>query len=591
MIEGQINSPVPPTPHLRYINEAFHVLRQPYEDVSGEKVSWQGLYKKVRPFENSIELSDNVREVIVNFVSHQIPSLKDKIPSLSTFSDQSIVEALSHNWFETLGEAVVGRRNEILFSVMAHVVKRMESVIYKRILAELPEKDVNKLGLDFSTRDLLIELLDVGIKSDPLYIRFMAYSQLTPKPSEAASSVGMHLPYNDTVHTAASLFPRETQFISNGLKEIATKQALWQDKPGAKIFGEYLMALGELYSEKNVAKALQKQEEVEKLYVQTLHSAFPIVVTPATEGYYKEPYFDPELKISIVSPEAHDEKESQEKMKQAMSKSLDMLGVSQFEDAISNLHVKSVIVVGAFGVNLSFNAVAQEKPSIVMFINEHLRAYDRDFSDLVKKLIVNAKALFGDPIFSEKKDLLERMSRRDSILHEFDHSIYPEHFDQASNRIVIIDYGRFGIPVFLPNKLAGRPLTIIDEVKAEICHRALIPSLIDRGGIEGRKEEWAASLLVNSLRIAKEQPEGDPYWYAAVYCLNDLFEKGAVRMEDNQVYIANFDHYYELQLSAAKKVLAVYQDSRMTQQKASRWIKQHCVPNEQLKHALKTINF
>lgn len=147
----------------------------------------------------------------------------------------------------------------------------MENHIYKEVIGGLlPQEDLSKLGLDADTRDLLVKLLDVGIKSDPLYIRFMAYSQLTPEPPEETSSVGIHLPHDDTIRTVASLFPRETQFLSKGLQTIAIGKAPWQDKPGGAVFGKYLRALSEFYNEKNVEKALEKQQDVEDFYAQTL---------------------------------------------------------------------------------------------------------------------------------------------------------------------------------------------------------------------------------------------------------------------------------------------------------------------------------
>lgn len=132
-------------------------------------------------------------------------------------------------------------------------------------------------------------------------------------------------------------------------------------------------------------------------------------------------------------------------------------------------------------------------------------------------------------------------------------------------------------------RLGRRPLTIIDEVKAEICHRVLIPSLIDKGGIEGKKEEWwAAGLTVGSLRIAKEQPEGDPYYHAAIYCLNDILEKGVVTMKNNQITITNADLYFEIQKQAAKELLGLYQNPEMTERKAALWIKKRCMPNKKI---------
>lgn len=582
MQEGEINQSIivsnktpekliDSAPRLRYINQAFGVLRQPIINSSGEQITWRDLAQKVKSFKTGIELSDNIREVVVDFVVGKIPLLKEKIPMLNEFSNQNITDALANNWFEDVDEKIEGNRSEILFSVMAHVVKKIENYTYRKILESASQENLKNLGLNTDTRDLLVELLDIGIKADPLYIRFMAYSQLTPQPDENASSVGLNLPHHDKPYTIASLFPRETSFLSKHLGAISLKEAQWQGQIDGPIFSKYLRALSEFYSESDTKKAGLKQKEIEYLYEQTLLSDFPIVITPATEGYYKEPYFDPELKISIVSPEANKEKKSWEKAREAMSKSLGVLDIPQFAGEVLDSKIKSLIAIGGFGVNITFNVVAQEKPAIVVFLNDQLRAYDRDFAKNVQKIVGNNKEQFGETISAEKKELLEVISRTGTILHELVHSFYPDYSEEAQ-------------------RLGRRSLTTIDEVKAEICHRALIPSILDKGGLNGTKEEWATALVTGSFIMAKEQPEGDPYYYAGTYCLNEAFEKGALKMQDNQVYITDFNRYYEIQISAAKKILAVYQNPRMTERKASQWIKEYCVPNEQVKQGLEMIN-
>ena len=52
---------ISPEPKLRYIDKAFALMREAEEDpTTGEKIPWFDLYKNVRPYENALELSDNI---------------------------------------------------------------------------------------------------------------------------------------------------------------------------------------------------------------------------------------------------------------------------------------------------------------------------------------------------------------------------------------------------------------------------------------------------------------------------------------------------------------------------------------------------
>ena len=93
-------------------------------------------------------------------------------------------------------------------------------------------------------------------------------------------------------------------------------------------------------------------------------------------------------------------------------------------------------------------------------------------------------------------------------------------------------------------------------------------------------------MLVASLQMLKDQPEDDPYFFAAAYSLNDLFEKGAVAFDGNKVSIRDFGVYYQIQNAAAKEVLALYEDPTMTERKAAQWIARRAKPNAQVMELL-----
>ena len=550
---------LPPGPKLRYLDKAFSILR--------EEESWLNLSEKVKPYENGLEFTNNIRDVVFEFVAEKIPNLKRGIPSLGELGEKELLNALTHNWFEAVGEEVQGSRKEILLATMAHVVKRIENMVTRQILSKASEGNLEKLGLNSSTRDLLNEVLETSIKADPIYIRFMAYSQLSGKPPEEAGPVALHLPGDDKLHTIPELFPHESQFLAKRFSGLAERSGEWVSLSGGEIFQKYLGVLGSFYAEKDPERATEIQKEIEKLYSELLASDFPVIITPATEGYYKEPYYDPELKISLRTPDAEKEEADWRNMRDKLAESLDVLDARQFADSVKEKAPKSVIVLGGFGVNITFNAAAQEKPSILIFLNEQIRA-DKEFPGAAKKLVANTAEIFGEELTENKRKFLESISRNDTVLHELTHGIFPDDSPEAK-------------------RLGGRPCTIIDEVKAEICHRPFVPEVIKRGGLKGTKEEWAAGMLTMSLQILRDSLSGDPYYYAAAYALNDLFESGAVVIEGEKVRILDFEKYYEVQKKAAEEVLDLYRDQKMTERKAAKWIKTRCVPNKEVKGVLK----
>ena len=230
--------------------------------------------------------------------------------------------------------------------------------------------------------------------------------------------------------------------------------------------------------------------------------------------------------------------------------------------------IRGVINIGGHGVNLVFNAVADEEPGIVVFLNEQIRAYDQDFSHFMG-IIKNREDIFGDVSAPDTKAFLERMSRSNTIHHELAHSVYKSSLPESK---------RFGL----------EPLTAIDEVKAETLYRSLIPLVIESGALPGDKKEWALGMLTTSFQMLRDQDSSDPYYKAAVYTINDLFEQQAIKLENGQVEIVDFDKFYKINNALREELINLYRDKSMTEERAVRWLSKRCRPNAATK---KLINF
>ena len=86
--------------------------------------------------------------------------------------------------------------------------------------------------------------------------------------------------------------------------------------------------------------------------------------------------------------------------------------------------------------------------------------------------------------------------------------------------------------------------------------------------------------------MLESQAEGDPYYCAVAYTLNDLCDKGIVIIQDGKLAITDVESYYAIHKSAAKEVLALYEDSAVTEKKAGAWVKKRCTPNEKVMNVL-----
>ena len=541
-------------PHLKNIYDTL-VLLKPEELPGGETVRYQDIYKDVKPYHSMLEFTDNVREAVRDYVVKKLPKLKEKIPSIEDLDDNDLLDALTNNWFESIDD-VSGQRREVLLAVAAHIVKRIETSAENKLLREAEPEKLTELGIDTSIRDLVCELLDVSAEADPLFIRFLAYSQLSGEPPEAASPTGLHLPGDNKMHTVAELFPHETQFIARHLKKIVEDDASWKNRPGSRAFVRYVGNIQRFYEITDPKEALECQKAINQSCAEVLNTGFPVLLTAPTEGYYKEPYLDPELKVSIVTPESSHETELFERAKNIMADNLGKIDASEFSENVKRMNVKSSIVIGGFGVNLTFNAVAQEDPIYHLFLNEQIRSYDSLFPGYMD-MITNPREAFSDIPEKKQNDHLEHMSRMSTMLHEFGHQVYPSDSPDAK-------------------RLGRKPLTIIDEVKAETLWRALIPNMVKDKEFIGNKEQWAVATLTSLMQLL-DDPEA--YGSSAIYNLNALFEQGAIKLEEGKLSITDINKYYAAEKNNATEVLSLYNDKTMTENKAAAWVKKRCAPN------------
>jgi hypothetical protein len=554
---------IPPNPHLRYIYKTLNLLHSE-ELPSRERVDRRELPEKVKSWENGMELSDNIREVVRDYVAKKIPGLKEKMPSIDDLPDRKLLDALANNWFEEIGDEISGQRREILLALSAHMVNHIENKVYEKVLEKSSEQELAKLNLTPELRDLTIKLLQVSEKADPLFIRFLAASQLTPEPPRGAKPLAMKMPGDKNKYTPTSLFPHETQFISRGFSEITAQETDWQKYPGGDIFKEYIGTLAELYKETDPFKIEECQERVEKLYEDAVRSGFPIIVTSAMEGYYKPPYLDPELKVSIVTPEALGEEVKFRRAREATAESLGVLGVSRFRPILENRFIRNAVGIGSFGSNLTFSVAAQEEPVILTYLNEQNRGYDQPFISWAN-LISNSELAFAGLEEKDKIELMTEISRLNTVEHELDHSIYTEK-SQAVKR-----FGENNKNYFM-------------ETSAEILYRGMLPEIIERNGVPGTKEQWAVSTLTFSLQQMIDEEDSE-YRQASIYCLDRLFESGTVELAGDRIVINNYDEYYRIHKELAEEILAQYKDSQMNEKKAKAWLLKNCVLGEKLKEA------
>ena len=566
--QRETEKPIPNQPKLRNIEDTL-VLLESEDGPDGEKINWKDLYEKVGSWESGLELSEKVREVVRDYLILKFPTLKERIPSVGNLPDKDVLDALANSWFEGLEDEVKGKRIEVLLSVITHILRRIETRVYKKIFEESTDSDLEKLGLATELREPLLNILDASAKSDPLYIRYLAYAQLSPKPPEEANP-SAPIGQDGKAHTWAELFPHETQFISKKLKTILESKNKWQNIEGAAEFEKYVELLSAFFSEKDVNRTKDMTEEIEEAYANALSGGFPIVISPPTGSYYKEPYLDPELRVSLRTPEAKAQEQNFVALQNAMADELGTLGVSQFADSMRKKPIASVISIGAYGANLTFTAAAETEKDITLFLDEQIRRYDKNLSSFLQLIEIPNGAFDNTP-----PERIWEMSREDTVLHELSHSVYT--LDEKAQK-------RLG---------SLKSETIIGETTAETVHRGLARELIEKGKINYTKEQYVAVTIAMPLQVIKERDSSNEYFKASVYVLNGMFEQGLVEFDSSIIKIKNVDGVFDYLKENAKKIISIYEDSEMTAQKAGKWVSENCTSGEKLQKLIdyiKSIN-
>ncbi|MDP3792745.1 MAG: hypothetical protein Q8Q89_03360 [bacterium] len=561
--ENIIEKPIPNRPRLRNIEDTL-VLLESEEGPDGEKINWKDLYEKVGPWESGLELSEKVREVVRNYLVAKFPEIKERVPSISQLPDKELLDALSNSWFEGLENEIKGKRTEVLLSVLTHILRRIEKRIYTKIIENSDDNDLEKLGLSPNLRELVINTLDASVKSDPLYIRYLAYAQLSPKPPEDANPTAP-IGQDGKPHTWAELFPHETQFISKKLKLIIDDKEKWQNVEGAKEFVKYIELLAEFFSEKDIDKTKDMKEEIEKAYADSITGGFPILISPPTGSYYKEPYLDPELRVSLRTPESRAQEINFIALQNAMADELGTLGVSQFADKMRQKPIASVVSIGAYGANLTNTAAAETEEDITLFLDEQIRRYDKNLKNFLPMIEISDTAFQNT-----SAERAEEMSREDTIFHELSHSVWT--LDKEAQK-----------------KLGRKSETIIAETAAESISRGLAKELIEKGKINYTIEQYIAVTIAMPLQVIKERDPNNEYFKAAVYVLNGMFEQELIEFNGFKIIVKKIDGIFDYLKNNAKKIIALYEDSNMNGGKASTWVKENTTAGEKLQKLIKFI--
>ncbi len=547
---------IPEKPGLRYIEKTLSLLRAD-AGPDGEKIDWKNLNKKVGPWNSGLELSDQIRDIVREYILSNFPKIKEEIPSIEDLPDQKMLNALSNGWFEELGEEIGGTRRQVLMAVLAHITKKIETGIYKKVLKGADENDFQKLGMPPNMRELLLDTVETSSKSDPLFIRFLAYSQLAPTPPGDANPVAP-LGEDGKPHAFPELFPHETLYISKKLEAICKNDETWRKEPGAGEFSSYLKILSRFFAEKDPAKAKILHDKIVETYIELIASDFPIIIVPPLDGYYIPPYLDPELRVVIRTPESRPEDEKFQTMKEALADKLDALGVGQFSENMRQKIVRSYISIGSYGAGLTFNAIAQNDPTIALYLNEQIRA-DKDAKRFFS-LMHNSEKTFETVSDKETAAML----RNDTILHELSHSVYHVKTPEAK-------------------RLGPDQESVIAEVSADSIHRGLAAELIREKTLPYTEDQYAGITISVPLSVIESSDPDDEYYKASVFVLNGMFEKGIATFDGHKISVENNHALFDYLKNNAKETISLYEDPSMSPAKAKKWIKTHCVAGPKLR--------
>ncbi len=560
--------PIPKRPKLRYVEKTLSLLES---DIGpdGEKINWKDLYEKVGPWENGLELAEKIRTIVLDYLSSKIPELKEKIPFIHSLPKDKIIKAIGQGWFEELGEEVGDTRKEVLLAVLAHILRKTETGIYKKIFADASAEDFAKLGIPETMRQLLIDLLDVSVKSNPLFIRFLAYTQLSKKPENGASEIAP-LDQKGEPRTFAELFPHETQFIYKKLRKISQEKQEWDNEPNSQEFREYISSLSDFFSETDQEKAREQYDQMVERGKQLISTEFPILLSPPTGSYYMPPYVDPELRLAIRTPESASEEDKFKHLQDQMVSVLPELNIEEFSDKMRSKTIRSYISIGPHGAGITFNEAAEaDEGYIVLYLNEQINKYDRDLKKFLP-LVEGYEKAFAAETEEERDTLTRGLSREATMAHEVAHSVYFSDTPEAK-------------------RLGPDAEAIIAEVAADSIANGIESCLIRRNERPHTKEQRAMAAVAIPIQIIERSDPDDEYFKAAVYTLNSLLEKGIIIFNGQKIKITDHDLLFGELEDGARGIIRLYRDEEMSPEKAKRWIKDNCTANPMLQKLIEFI--
>ena len=565
--QSREDKPIPDSPKLRYIEKTLSFLES---DIGpdGQEINWKNLYEKVGSWETGLELSNKARNIVLEYLASRIPRLKEKIPSISHLPEDKIIKAIGQGWFEELGEEIGGTRKEVLLAVLASILRKIETKIYKEIFRQASEEDFKKLGMPATMRNLLISLLDVSAKSSPLFIRFLAYSQIADKPDKPSPIAP--LGQDGKPHTLAELFPHETQFISKKLKQITESEQEWGSEPNVQEFREYMMALSDFFSETDTEKAQEQYDRIVEKGERLISTEFPILVSPPTGSYYMPPYADPELRLAIRTPESSAEEEKFKPLQDQMASVLPELGVEEFSEEMRSRVIRSYISIGPHGAGITLNEPAEtDKGYIVLYLNEQINKYDRGLKNFLP-LVEGYEEVFNTEQEQQLHLLTEELSRDGTMMHEIAHTVYFEDTPEA-------------------RRLGPDAETVIAEVAADAIANGIESRLISRGDVSHTKEQRAMAAICIPLQVIERSDPDDEYFKAAVFTLNALFEKEIVIFNGQKIKINDYGRLFDELENGSREIIRLYRDEKMSPEKAKKWIRNNCSANTTLQKLIEFI--
>ena len=557
---------IPATPHLRYIEKTLALLA-PETDENGNEINWKNLSEKVGVWDSGLELNNEIRRVVREYALSKFPAIKEKIPSIAELPDEELLDALSNGWFEGLGEEIGGKRREVLVSVLAHITRKIETRLYKQVIQKAGVEELGKLGLNENLRTLATDCLDASVKADPLFIRFLAYTQLAPETPEGAEPTNPIGP-DEKPHTFSELFPHETQFIEAKLSAIGKNNELWKNEQGAKEFSEYVILLSEYIGEKDPAKTEELRKKALDAFNNVTNTEFPInIISPIggyenVEGYYKPPYLDPELRVVVRTADSKKQEEPFRLLQKSLADNLVHLNIPQFTEKMKKPTIRNYISMGSYGVNLTFAAAAQSDPAIIMFMDEEIRSYDKNLKKFLPLIADSEKAFDG-----VSDEQIEEISRTDTELHEFSHSVYPGLTPEAE-------------------RLGPEQQMIAGEIMGESIHRGLTKELLASGALPYTEDRFIGKSIGMALQSIEGNTPDDEYFQADTFVLNGLFEKGIAEWNGEKIVVKDKDAFFEYYKNNAKEIIALYEDPEMNPAKAKKWIAEKCTPGAKLQSVI-----